>query len=142
MRTIHLIRHAKAEPRSGWSGPDLLRPLSTRGLQQAEQIAEALGGLPIVQVRTSPALRCTQTVKPLCEQLDIDPIIDEQLAEGHAIALPQRQGVHVLCAHGDNIPALLESLGVECGAWRKGSIWTLDFTGPKLTASRYTELDE
>lgn len=33
----------------------------------------------------------------------------------------------MICAHGDNIPWLLDELGLEWDHCRKGSVWTIRF---------------
>ena len=127
MQTILLIRHAKAKDREKWSGPDHLRPLTAAGHKQAEAIAEELGESKVKVIRTSPAVRCVQTVEPLANACGVKIRIDEALKEGSPIELPDadESGLHVLCAHGDNIPALLDDLDIECAECRKGSIWML-----------------
>ena len=72
MPTYLLVRHAKARKREDWTEPDHLRPLTERGLQQAEVLAESLSGLTVQEVRTSPAVRCYQTIEPLAERLAHD----------------------------------------------------------------------
>ena len=140
VRTVLLVRHAKAESRRAWDRPDHLRPLSKKGRAQAEALAEAWSDQPIRAVRSSPAVRCVQTVTPLCERLGIECAIDEALMEGGAIALPSAAGTYVICAHGDNIPALLAALGIDGSACRKGSTWRLDFDQRgTLTAASYTD---
>lgn len=145
MRTILLIRHAVAKDRETWTGgPDLERPLTNKGRKQAETIAAhvsellrgELRGQKLRGIRTSPALRCVDTVVPLAEALGVKLIVDKTLMEGHAAKLPKEDGVHIFCAHGDNIPALLKQLGVD---WqqqcKKGSIWTLQLDRNDRVAS-------
>lgn len=62
---VFLIRHAKAEKRADWDGPDALRPLSAAGLAQAESIASAMRGARVDRILSSPMRRCLQTVAPL-----------------------------------------------------------------------------
>ena len=126
MRTVLLIRHAKAGDRTA-SGQDHLRELTTKGHQQAKKLAEHLAELPVTEIRSSPAVRCVQTVQPLAEKLSLDLIEDPDLMEGQPIDLPDEEGVFVWCAHGDNIPALLAEIGVECHACKKGSCWLLRY---------------
>jgi 8-oxo-dGTP diphosphatase len=138
-RTIFLIRHAKAESRSAWHASDHLRPLNKRGRQQSELIADALSEESIDEVRTSPAVRCVETIKPLCERLGFEPIVDRALMEGASIDLPEQAGTYAYCAHGDNIPAALEDLDVEWEACRKGSVWRLTFDDHELVEAEYAE---
>lgn len=127
MQTILLIRHADAKNREKWSLPDQLRPLTAKGKRQAQAIADELGGNKIHQIRTSPALRCVQTVEPLAARAKIKLRLDEKLMEGSSFGLPDKSdhGLHIFCAHGDNIPALLDSLDIEHEDCQKGSIWLI-----------------
>jgi len=127
-RVVFLVRHAKAVDRDDWSGDDLERPLTKSGRRQAESIAALLAReKSIDSIRSSPALRCVDTVAPLAERSGLGCAIDAGLLEGTVIRLPRSGRGIVLCAHGDNIPWLLESLGITEPECRKGSIWRLAF---------------
>jgi broad specificity phosphatase PhoE len=145
MQTILLIRHAAATSKEQWRQADHLRPLTRDGEKQALAIAEELDGVKIASIRSSPAVRCVQTVQPLATRAKIKLKVDEQLNEGSSIALPHEaeHGLHVYCAHGDNIPALLNELGIECQQCQKGSIWMLkrDDTG-EITEVSYVQPPE
>jgi len=127
MRVVLLIRHAKAGRRDDAAPDDHLRELTSKGRRQAANLAESLAELPVTEIHSSPAVRCVQTVTPLAEELGLEVQIDDGLMEGNPINLPSGSGVFVLCAHGDNIPALLMELDVEWHACRKGSCWLLRF---------------
>ena len=146
--TVYLIRHAHAGDRGQWSGDDRLRPLSRRGFAQADTIAERLGESPITVVRSSPAIRCLQTVAPLARLRLCTVESDARLVEGSdandALALiDEFIGAYVaLCSHGDVIPDLIDLLrarGVpsEGRGCEKGSIWQLDRAGPTITGAVY-----
>jgi hypothetical protein len=68
-----------------------------------------------------------QTVEPLTAASGVKTRIDKALMEGSPIKLPEADdaGLHILCAHGDNIPALLNDLGIEWKKCSKASIWML-----------------
>lgn len=142
MRTLLLIRHAKAVDREQWSGPDADRPFAAVGIRQAHRLAGQLADAGINRVLSSPAVRCVQTVKPLADGLELPVEIDPSLMEGEAIVLPKWRGVLALCAHGDNIPALLRELGLDDHPCRKGSVWEVawDSSGRKPGAARYREM--
>lgn len=76
MSVFYLVRHAHAD----WS-PDENRPLSSRGLSDAEQVAQILGNLPINAVFSSPYRRARQTIKPLADRLKLDIHINQDLRE-------------------------------------------------------------
>ena len=146
--TVYLIRHAHAGDRSAWSGDDRLRPLSSRGHRQAEDIARLLGERPITVIRSSPAIRCLQTVAPLGRARMCTVESDARLNEGSdaeaALALIEEfvESELALCSHGDVIPDLIEFLrakGVpsEGRGCEKGSIWQLDREGSTITQATY-----
>jgi 8-oxo-dGTP diphosphatase len=146
--TVFLIRHAHAGDRSAWAGDDRLRPLSRRGFAQADAIAKALGEMPITVVRSSPAIRCIQTVAPLARVRMVPVESDARLVEGAdadgALALIDEfvDGDLALCSHGDVIPDMIDDLrsrGVptEGRGCEKGSIWRLDRDGKIITNAVY-----
>lgn len=63
--TLLVIRHAWAGKSSEWEGDDRLRPLDSRGTQQAAALVDALAAFEITRVLSSPADRCVQTVERL-----------------------------------------------------------------------------
>lgn len=137
--TIELVRHAKAHSRDRWWGrPDQDRPLTEAGVEQSLTIAAELraGATPITSLRSSPFVRCVQTLGPLAEQLGLEVTDEDVLGEattlpvtdggdawissawlgGRTMALLDRvlrehEGERVvLCSHGDVIPAALAVL--------------------------------
>jgi 8-oxo-(d)GTP phosphatase len=60
-----LVRHASAGHRNEWAGQDLLRPLDADGEAEALLLADLLACFaPRARVISSPALRCTESVRP------------------------------------------------------------------------------
>jgi 8-oxo-dGTP diphosphatase len=144
MHVLVLIRHAIAEDRETWAGDDDAgRPLTSKGRKQARRIARIVPELlreidremQIASLRSSPAVRCVQTVEPLAENTGSQLTRDQGLYEGSVIRPPSTRGklgdgAHVLCAHGDNIPWLLEELDIDWdGKCKKGSIWLIQRDG-------------
>jgi len=156
-----LVRHAQAGPRG--TGPsDLERPLDARGIAQAAALPALLGPLLTpssddradgrtagrgVDIRTSPARRCIETVAPLAAALGAEPIVDEALVEGcdvrvlhERIATLDRPAVW--SSHGDVIPELLMVLarrGLDIGpdpTCRKGSTWIIGIDGGRAVSAR------
>jgi 8-oxo-dGTP diphosphatase len=131
MQTILLIRHAIAKDREDWSGDDALRPLTARGRRQAEAISEKFGSLKLAEIRSSPAVRCVGTVEPLARRAEVKITLDDGLREGSMFSLgPVDDRVIAYCAHGDNIPALLDDLDLDGGRCKKGSVWTIKRAKP------------
>lgn len=78
--TLLLIRHGQA--RSPDTSYDQHTPLSDVGRAQADHLATALSTEhPPSAVYTSPYPRAVQTAAPLCQKLQLDPIVDLRLAE-------------------------------------------------------------
>jgi 8-oxo-dGTP diphosphatase len=139
MQTLLLIRHAIAEDRETWPGEDdAQRPLTKAGRRQARRIADIVremiadlddAGRGIVALRSSPVLRCVDTIAPLAKKVGVPIKIDAGLMEGREIKPPAacEAGISILCAHGDNIPWLLQELRIDWdGRCKKGSIWRVE----------------
>lgn len=129
---VLLVRHADAGDGDAWEAPDHLRPLSVKGIRQAEALVFALADLAVERVLSSPYLRCTQTVEPLALVRGVPLDVGDALAEGSgsaAVALVRRlAGSPVaLCTHGDVIGEILAAVAPP-GPWRmkKGSVWILE----------------
>ena len=160
--SILVVRHAHAGDREAWEGPDAARPLTRRGLAQADGLVAVLASFPVERILSSPAVRCTQTVEPLAAArgLPVEPC--DAVAEGAgpaAVALigalaggeagPDvvlcTQGDIVLCTHGDVVLEVLEALagdGVELPEeppLRKGSTWVLAVQGGRVVGARYLD---
>ena len=135
--TVYLVRHAEAESSRTWRGARLERPLTDIGERQAQGIAEFLSSEPITEVRASPARRCIMTATAIADRLGLSVIVDRTLLEGNFLTLPTEPGMTLLCAHGDNIPELLERHKVRCHSCDTGAAWRLEINskGEVLTDS-------
>ena len=63
-----VVRHAKAEKRDRWDGPDPKRPLNELGRAQAEAMIPMLHAYGVARVITSTSTRCVQTVRPYADR--------------------------------------------------------------------------
>jgi 8-oxo-dGTP diphosphatase len=64
-----LVRHVSAGSRDEWAGPDLLRPPDAEGTLDAMALADLLACFaPSARVISSPALRCTESVRPYADR--------------------------------------------------------------------------
>ena len=149
--TLHLIRHASAGRRAGWSDNDLERPLDDHGQVQADAIAAHLTDAPIRGVLSSMAVRCLQTVAPLAAAGGLEVVTRRDLTEGarasQVIELLRAEaplaGDLVLCSHGDLIPEALNRLlhegmtVVGARGCAKGSIWSLETKGRDIVRATY-----
>jgi len=127
-RTFPLIvlRHAKAKARSGWDGSDAGRPLTQRGLAQAESIVGPLRAFGVRRIVTSDAVRCVQTVVPLARAIGRAPVETPLLSQDaweEGVADPRsvvgkriRAGKPaVLCSHGPVLPDILREVALATG---------------------------
>jgi len=137
--TLYIVRHAKAGKRSEWDGPDTLRPLSDKGWEQSQAIAEKLIELKPSALISSPAVRCMQTLEPLSKATKIEIFADKRLFEHGDVAkmielLEDAKDSTVISSHGDMIPEVIKILqrrGMEIGSkpdWRKATVWVLNRT--------------
>jgi len=130
-----LVRHASAGHKADWPGDDEQRPLDAQGAA----VARALAGLlacfaPAARVISSPALRCTETVRPfaaafggtveaevglalygrsadLLSRTDLADALGRLLSDLLADRRPA-----VLCLHRENLPEMLAALCSALGA--------------------------
>lgn len=145
---IHLVRHAHAGDPNAWTHDDDLRPLSDRGMGQAERLVGILAVPRPAVVYSSPSLRCVATVLPLARHLSMPVATLAELYEGgDAEAVVDRlvagPAPVVACTHGDvlaNLLGLLIARGITLPSLRteKGSTWTLEVSDGVISAARYT----
>lgn len=121
MSTV-LLRHARAGDRDRWKGDDRLRPLDQRGRERAVELAEELKD--VRTIRSSPYVRCVETVEPLAASLGLRIELDERLAEGatrdDALAALGDAAGGVACTHGDVVEIVLQR------PLKKGAYATVD----------------
>jgi phosphohistidine phosphatase SixA len=146
--TIYLVRHAKAGSRKAWSGDDDLRPLSKAGRSQARAVANALEGVGIDRIVSSPFVRCRETVEPLAQRIDVEVELSDALAEGaplpDALQLIEKlSGENVACcSHGDVFGDLLHhfaraGVALDDDRLEKASVWVLDTVDGEVRSARY-----
>lgn len=145
--TIYLVRHAKAGERRLWTGDDIDRPLSKRGLKQSAAVAKRLSGKKTTGLYSSAYVRCMQTLEPLGvltgQPIQVEPrLAEDEPFEPVLDLLGEVENGAVLCSHGDIIPATIQALHrrgmvVETPAdWGKSSIWVLRRKGEKITRGK------
>jgi phosphohistidine phosphatase SixA len=144
-----LVRHGDAGAKGSWDGPDVGRPLSPAGLDQAEGLVLRLEDYPVEQILCSPTARCQQTVEPLARDrlLGIEPVavlgVDGDPNEILELFWDRRLDNAVLCTHGEMISRLLVQLAAdglvapEPLHWPKGSAWLLHRTSWRRVHARY-----
>lgn len=116
-----VVRHAEAEPRKTWAGPDRLRPLTALGRAQADVLAPMLSAYGVRRLVSSPSTRCVQTLDPLVATRDLPVQKVEALSEESASPAGIRSILTdllsdrvptALCTHRPVLPAVLDLLGV------------------------------
>lgn len=143
-----VVRHAKAGDRMAWTRPDHLRPLTAKGLAQADALVATLAGFDVARVLTSPYARCVQTIVPLAAARNLPVEASDDLAEGagrsalgvaRALAAgPAATADVVLCTHGDVVFELLDGLSLPTAVpMKKGSTWVLAVAGGRVADASY-----
>jgi phosphohistidine phosphatase SixA len=131
-----LVRHASAGHRHHWAGEDLLRPLDAEGALDALLLADLLACFaPRARVISSPALRCTESVRPYAARFGgsveakavlalpgraMDSFVDrtdraETLRDLFRNLVAAGQPV-VACLHRENLPLALAAASSVLGA--------------------------
>jgi len=137
-----LIRHASAGSKADWPGDDASRPLDSGGAGDARALAELLRCFGAGRVVSAPAERCIATVRPYAES--IGAVVETEAAfdvggrdsRGASDGRDGRDGGDgsdaatamgrlaadnrpvVVCAHRENMPALLDAACAALGAQR------------------------
>ncbi len=116
MSIFYFVRHAKAGSRGHWQGDDRVRPLSKKGMRQAEALIDEFKPFKIAAIYSSPFLRCVQTVEQLAADRSLEIQQTPALAEGRGLrgafefmSDPRLDDV-VLSTHGDMVWELVEDL--------------------------------
>ncbi|HEY6468164.1 MAG TPA: phosphoglycerate mutase family protein [Candidatus Dormibacteraeota bacterium] len=144
--TSFLVRHAKAGSRERWTSPDRERPLTDAGRQQATALIDLIGS-GVRSVRSSPYLRCLETVDPLAKALGLLVEEESRLAEGSgpewAMGELAASAGSVLCTHGDVMAELVnilseQRLPMKGGLqWAKAGTWAFEISSGRIVAGRY-----
>ena len=148
MIALHLLRHAHAGDPAKWRGDDADRPLSDRGVHQAELLARLLTHAeeaPDLFI-TSPKVRARQTAEILGKALKVKVAVDPRLS-GIMLELGTVTDI-VLAAGHDAVrpclvghePSLSDLLMLATGAatlpMRKGALARVDFPGAEALPGR------
>jgi probable phosphomutase (TIGR03848 family) len=81
--TVILLRHGRSTSNTAHvlAGRSEGVDLDDKGRQQAAELVDRIGELPIRAVVCSPLLRCRRTIEPLADALGIEPILDDRFSE-------------------------------------------------------------
>jgi phosphohistidine phosphatase SixA len=105
--SVVLLRHGWAGTRGQWDGDDRLRPLDSRGWEQARALPGQLRALGIRRAVSSPYTRCVQTLEPLGLPIEIDERLAEGASRDEARKLLTSLEDAVACTHGDVVETVL-----------------------------------
>jgi phosphohistidine phosphatase SixA len=139
---LHLLRHGDAGDAEAWTGDDDVRPLSDKGVRQAERLGLhlALAGFDPDIILTSPKLRAAQTADIVAAAIDKPVTIDEKLGKSFGLGtLGKLLGEHanpqqpVLVGHDPDFSELLATLtGARTLPMKKGALARVDLViGPE-----------
>jgi len=149
--TVLLLRHAKAASVT-FDGPDVARPLETRGKAQAGHLVPLLALFQPTRVIAASPLRCVKTVEPLAGALSLplegDSVFD---ADGH-LRNPERAAARlaelgasgrttVVCSQlpviADSLALLADTSGLAVPSVHTGTGqgWILGFDGSDLVTA-------
>jgi 8-oxo-(d)GTP phosphatase len=121
-RPLVVLRDTSARARSRWKDDDRQRPLTTRGLREAQRLVPLLDAYGITDVVSSSSARCVQTIEPYANHLDADIVLDTGLTEEEATRervtrtvaeLVRSKRAAVVCTHRPVLPLVFEALGID-----------------------------
>ena len=137
--SLHLLRHADAGDPEAWRGDDDLRPLSKKGIRQAERLGRhlAAAGFSTDALLTSPKARARETAEIVGAALGVQVRLDERL--GGQVGLPTVEAIlrdlesperPVLVGHDPDFSDLLMTLVDGRNVpMKKGAIARIDLAG-------------
>lgn len=152
LRSVVLVRHAKAGHRESFEGNDERRPLDGKGRKQAQALQKLLQPFAPIRIVSAPVTRCRQTVQPLAKALGLsverEPLLGEEIYRDDPAAARRRLaelaeladglGSVVACSQGGVIPGVVKSLAsrseitVPDVGTPKAAYWVLSFDGNRL----------
>ena len=163
-----LVRHASAGHKDDWAGDDLLRPLDAEGALDALLLADLLACFaPHARVISSPALRCTESVRPYAARfggsVEAMTVLDVPGRDADFLARTDRADPlrhlfrnlvavgrpAVACLHRENLQLALAATCSVLGAplpagWDqvlpKGAFWVLHIAAGELICLERYEL--
>jgi phosphohistidine phosphatase len=136
---LYVVRHAHAGDPAKWTGDDARRPLSAKGHQQADRLANHLAGvgLRLDAILSSPKVRAVETAAPIARALDMDVRIDDRLGGGLSLSSLEQlladagnPARAMIVGHDPDFTELVSELsGAPSIPMRKGALARLD--GPR-----------
>jgi 8-oxo-dGTP diphosphatase len=126
-----LLRHAQARPRADWRGDDMDRPLDDQGRADAAELASLLACFaPRAEILSSATVRCLDTVRPYAERIGAPVRAALELRASSRTTVAGSRGLLttvvgagtpvVICAHRENLPALMAGAAAAFGGSAPG----------------------
>lgn len=133
---LHLLRHADAGDPAAWSGDDANRPLSAKGIDQAERLGRHLAAVGFAPdaVIASPKARAARTAEIVAAALGVNVRLDDRLAGSLGLDILDRllddagrPRTPVLVGHDPEFSELLAALtGAPSLPMQKGGLARLE----------------
>lgn len=140
---VVVLRHGKATAPSDWRGEDATRPLTERGLSQAQGIVATISSWKPKSFISSTAARCRATIAPVAKALGKEVKTTKKISQDAFEAgtadvrtvvgeIVRKRKSAVVCSHGPVSPAVIRELALATG-----TLWTaeLEEAGMLNTAS-------
>jgi 2,3-bisphosphoglycerate-dependent phosphoglycerate mutase len=106
---VVIVRHAE-KASDGGSDPDL----SSAGRTRADALAQILKDSDITAIFTSEFKRTQETAAPTATSVHVKPtVIAAKDTAGLVAKLQQLRGNALVVAHGDTIPNIIKTLGID-----------------------------
>ncbi len=132
-KSLIILRHAQATPRSDWKNGESTRPLLPEGKSQAKRLAKTLACYGPKRLISSPWLRCVSTVEPYAKAAKKKIVLRSQITEFKSKKNPKqaRQIVEdlfgsdknaLICTHRPALPEVLRAIGQHAQINLKASI--------------------
>jgi phosphohistidine phosphatase len=104
--SLHLLRHADAGDPEAWHGDDAARPLSEKGVRQAERLGRHLAaiGFEPDSILSSPKIRARQTADIVGRAVGREVTLEDRLA---GAVRPDLVAAILRDASGPNAPVLV-----------------------------------
>jgi hypothetical protein len=151
---VLLVRHAKAARPEGV--PDEKRPLTAKGVRQAQALASMLAPYVPTAVFAAEPDRCVATATPLADAVGVPVVTDSRLGDAswcaQLVASQARVseiiglgGTSGVVSQGLMIPDVVAwlsargTLPIDSPVAKKASVWVLSFTDGVLTGADYLE---
>lgn len=133
---LYLLRHADAGDPMRWDAADAERPLSDKGIRQAERLGHHLAAIRFESdaIVSSPKVRAAETARIVGEALGLPVAIDPRLAGpfgiddlGRILGAAGSPRQPVLVGHDPDLSELLAGLvGATDIAMKKGALARVD----------------